>query len=106
MIKCGGVPLRLLKNTPPSAALLDSVPPDVKTTSSALEPMSAATCRRARSIAVRARTPAQCKLDGLPYGPSISSRIDAATSGARGVVALKSKYTRDMCTNGEVFRLE
>lgn len=77
--------------TPLMAALFDSLPPLVKTISSGERPSSLATWPRAPSTASRAGAPAQCALEGLPKESSRNGRIAAATSGATGVLALKSK---------------
>jgi hypothetical protein len=57
---------RSVKNTPLSARLLASLPPLVKTISSAWQLSSAATWPRVVSSAELAVVAAQCPLDGLP----------------------------------------
>ncbi len=79
------------KNTPKSAQLSASVPPDVKTTSVGSHPMSMATFSRAASTASRAAAPAQCALDGLPNSSVRHGVMASTTSGASGVEALKSR---------------
>ncbi|MEZ4309007.1 MAG: hypothetical protein R3F14_13300 [Polyangiaceae bacterium] len=59
----------LASAAPRSARLFDSVPPDVNTISPALAPISAATCSRASSTALRAACPYACWLDGFPNRP-------------------------------------
>lgn len=68
--------------------------PLVKTTSFGLHSSSTATCARAFSMARFAGSPAQCSLEGLPNGSAKTPRMASATSGATGVLALKSKYMR------------
>ena len=60
---CAGLS-RLRKKRPFSARLFASLPPLVKTISSAVQPSSAATCERARSSTAFAGAPAQWPLDG------------------------------------------
>jgi hypothetical protein len=54
---------------PRTNRLLASLPPEVNTTCDGWAPTSPATCARARLIASRARVPASCRLDALPYSP-------------------------------------
>ena len=79
------------RNRPPIARSFPSVPPDVKTISSAVAPMSAATSPLARSIAARAARPAPCVLEGLPGSSRSAAAMASVTSGAGGVVALWSR---------------
>jgi hypothetical protein len=65
--------------------------PLVNTISSGEQRSNAATWFRARSTASCAASPAQCWLDGLPNGSDSIFPIAAATSGASGVVPLKSR---------------
>ncbi len=77
---------------PWSARLSASLPPLVKTISSAAQPSSAATSPRPASSNAFAGRPAQCPLDGLPKpSPSSAAAMASRTSGATGVVALKSR---------------
>ena len=68
-----------------------SVPPDVKTISSACAPTRRATSARASSTAARAARPDACVLDGLPGSARNAAAIASATSGRTGVVALWSR---------------
>ena len=76
---------------PLMAWLLASLPPLVSSTSSASHCSKDAISRRAVSTASRAGWPAQCPLDGFPKWLSSKGRMTAATSGAIGVLALKSR---------------
>src|SRR5439155_1528871 len=76
------------KKIPLIAWLLASLPPPVKMISPGWAPSSAATSPRAASTASRAGRPAQWALEGLPKWPDRKGRIDSATSGASGVLAL------------------
>ena len=73
MMKCGcGKRWWFAKNTPLSAWLLASVPPDVKMSSVGSQPISEASRIRDNSTTSAAGVPAQGRLDGFP---SSSSRI-------------------------------
>src|SRR5262249_28235072 len=76
---------------PRIAILLASVPPLVKTISSARAPISAATSARACSTPSRARRPSACDDDGLPKSSRRNGSISFRTSGSTGVVALWSR---------------
>ncbi len=72
---------------PRSARLFASLAPPVNTISAGAAPISAATCARAASTALRARAPSRCALDGFAGGPRKGS-MAARTSGLSGAVAL------------------
>src|SRR5882672_8372069 len=76
------------------ALQLASLPPLVKTISFGLHSSRVATWARAFSRARFAGSPAQCPLEGLPNGSAKTPCMASATSGAMGVLALKSKYMR------------
>ena len=65
-----------------------SVPPEVKTISSASAPSRLATWPRASSTASCAARPKACVLDGLPKCSARNGSIASFTLGAIGVVAL------------------
>ena len=74
------------QNSPLSARLSDSVPPEVKTTSPGRQPSAPATVSRDSSTTRRAARPDACSEFGLPTAPSCAV-IAAAASGRIGVVA-------------------
>ncbi len=88
--KCGRS-LPLAKKTPFSAWLFASLPPLVNTISRGAQPTSAATWTLALATIWRAGAPAQWLLEGLPCPVSRAWRMMSATSGATGVLALKSR---------------
>jgi hypothetical protein len=69
------------------ARLHDSVPDDTKHISAGSAFSAAATVSRAASIAIRARLPQRCRLDGLPYSVFRYGSIALRTRGSTGVVA-------------------
>ena len=73
------------------AALLLSVPHDVKMTSIGCAPINSASCSRAFSIADFSFAPNLYALDGLPHSVVRYGIIASSTSGSMGVVALWSK---------------
>ncbi len=83
---------RWKRAAPLMARLLDSVAPEVKTTSRGSAPISSATCSRAASTAASAARPIACStLPGLAKLPSHQGRMAASTRGSGGVVAWQSR---------------
>jgi hypothetical protein len=70
-----------------TARLSASVPPAVNTISRGCAPIALAMLSRASSIALRARRPDACRLDGLPALVSRYGSIASSTPGRRGEVA-------------------
>jgi hypothetical protein len=95
VMKCGRS-LPLAKKTPFNAWLFASLPPLVNTISCGAQPIRSATRVLASSTIWRAGTPAQWLLEGLPCPVSRAWRMIPATSGATGVLALKSRYMSRM----------
>ena len=72
---------------PHTAALIDSVPPEVKTTCRGTTPNSPATCSRALSSASRTVRPSSCSRPGSPGG-RVAHHVSAAIASGRGGVVL------------------
>src|SRR5688572_19970418 len=86
------VPSSRIARTPPQMArAIDSVPPDVKTISSACAPIASATCSRAPSRSARAARPGVWIDSGSPYASSAAISASRA-SGSRGVAEAESRY--------------
>lgn len=91
--RCLRSPFSAALVVPKMAKLSASVPPAVNTISSVFAPMSSATASLERASASWARRPRRWMLDGFPKSSRSNGNIASSTSGARGVVALWSKYT-------------
>ena len=78
--------------TPHTAALMASVPPEVKTTWRGRTPNRAATCSRASSRAARTMRPSVCTRPGSAVIPdSAQASMAARASGRTGVVEAWSR---------------
>ncbi len=77
---------------PLTARLSDSVPPEVKITSSGRAPKSAASEARAASSAFAAVFPALCTLIGFAYASVRNGIIARMTSSLTGSVEAASRY--------------
>ncbi len=78
--------------TPQTAALIDSVPPEVNTTWRGRAPKKAATCSRASSRATRTIRPSVWTRPGSATTPCCAhSTMAARASGRRGVVEAWSR---------------